>query len=145
MTALSDFAARLSQSRVLRFGLVGAAGYVVNAAALWTVHHLLALNYYASYVPAFMVAVTFTWWGNRVLTFHAHAARTSLLSEWAKFVAANLVGFGANYALYASLLRFAPAPGDNPYVAQAAGTLFGLIFNFTLSKRFVFRGSPHSS
>ncbi len=139
MNPILSCAAYLFGSRIFRFGLVGAAGYVVNAAALWIVHHLLALNYYLSYVPAFMVAVTFTWWGNRVLTFRDHAARTSLVIEWGKFVAANLLGFCANYALYASLLRFAPSPADNPYVAQAAGTLFGLVFNFSLSKRFVFR------
>lgn len=139
MSALSDLRMRVLQSRILRFGAVGAAGYVVNAAALWVVHHLLALDYYTSYVPAFLVAVTFTWWGNRVLTFHAHAARTSLVAEWGKFVAANTLGFLANYALYAAMLRFAPAPLDNPYVAQVAGTIFGMIFNFTLSKRFVFR------
>ena len=142
---MNSLAGRIFESRILRFGVVGAAGYLVNAAALWIVHHLLSLNYYASYVPAFLVAVTFTWWGNRVLTFKEHAAQSSLAREWAKFVAANLVGFGANYALYASLLRFAPQPFDNPFAAQAAGTLFGLIFNFTLSKRFVFRGSSHPS
>lgn len=142
---ISELAARLAQSRILRFAVVGGAGYFVNAAALWAIHHVAGLDYYTSYVPAFLVAVTFTWWGNRELTFQEHAARTSLAREWAKFVAANLIGFGANYALYASLLRFAPYPLDNPFIAQAAGTLFGLIFNFTLSKRFVFRGSSHSA
>lgn len=142
---ISELAARLAQSRILRFAVVGGAGYFVNAAALWIIHHVVGLDYYTSYVPAFLVAVTFTWWGNRELTFQEHAARTSLAREWAKFVAANLIGFGANYALYASLLRFAPSPLDNPFIAQAAGTLFGLIFNFTLSKRFVFRGSSHSA
>ena len=141
MTVLTDLSARLTQSRVLRFGLVGAAGYVVNAAALWLVLHLFALDKYTSYVPAFLVAVTFTWWGNRVLTFHEHAARENLLVEWARFVAANLIGFFANWALYSALVALAPQPLNNVFVAQIAGTLFGMIFNFTLSKRFVFRGN----
>jgi putative flippase GtrA len=144
VTLFRTAAASLKNSRVIRFGLVGAAGYFVNVAALWLVHHLLALNYYASYAPAFFVAVTFTWWGNRVLTFHEHAARENLLVEWAKFFAANLLGFLANYALYATMLRFAPAPLSNPYVAQIAGTLLGMVFNFTLSKRFVFRAAKPS-
>ena len=144
MTALADLSARLTQSRVLRFGIVGAAGYFVNAAALWLVLHFFALDKYTSYVPAFLLAVTFTWWGNRVLTFHEHAARENLFVEWARFVAANLVGFFANWALYSALVAFAPRPLDNVFVAQIAGTLFGMIFNFTLSKRFVFR-STHPS
>jgi putative flippase GtrA len=139
VSAAVAFARRLAQSRILRFAAVGSAGYFVSAAALWSLHHLVALNYDASYVPAFLVAVTFTWWGNRMLTFREHAARASLAEEWTKFVAASLVGFCANYALYEVLRHFAPAPANNPFVAQAAGTLFGLVFNFTLSKRFVFR------
>jgi len=129
------------QSRILRFGAVGAAGYVVSVAALWLVLHLIPIDKYTAYVPAFLVAVTFTWWGNRVLTFHEHAARENLLVEWARFVAANLIGFLANWALYSALAAFAPAPLDNVFAAQIAGTLFGMIFNFTLSKRFVFRSA----
>jgi putative flippase GtrA len=134
-----DFARKLIASRFLRFAAVGTAGFVVNEIALWCVHHLTSLNYYTSQIPAFFVAVTFTWWGNRMLTFREQAARTSLVREWAKFVAANGLGAMANYALYVSLLRFAPPPANNPYLALAVGTLFGLVFNFTLSKRFVFR------
>jgi putative flippase GtrA len=139
VTLFAELLARIAQSRILRFGLVGAAGYVVNAAALWLFLHLFALDKYTAYVPAFLVAVTFTWWGNRVLTFHEHAARANLFVEWARFVAANLIGFLANWALYSALVTFAPSPLDNVFVAQIAGTLFGMIFNFTLSKRFVFR------
>ncbi|MGB8363026.1 MAG: GtrA family protein [Rhizomicrobium sp.] len=145
MTALSAISACLLQSRFLRFGLVGTAGFVVNEAALWVVHHLIGLNNYWSWPPAFIVAVTFTWWGNRVLTFYEHAARSSLMREWGKFVVANGLGAIANYLLYVSMLRFAPPPADNPYLALAAGTLLGLVFNFTLSKRFVFRSSSHSA
>jgi putative flippase GtrA len=136
---------RLHDSRIVRFGLVGGAGYFVNAAALFLVLKFLPLDKYTSYVPAFLVAVTFTWWGNRVLTFHEHAARENLLVEWARFVAANLVGFFANWALYSALVAFAPRPLNNVFVAQIAGTLFGMVFNFTLSKRFVFRSKEDPS
>jgi putative flippase GtrA len=139
VSALSNFSRAIFNSRFIRFGVVGSAGFVVNEAALWVIHHLTNLNFYWSQIPAFFVAVTFTWWGNRVLTFREHAARESLIREWGKFVAANALGAVANYALYVSLLRFAPWPANNPYVALAAGTLFGLVFNFTMSKRFVFR------
>ncbi len=135
---------RLRDARIIRFGLVGGAGYFVNAAALWVVLHLLPLDKYTSYVPAFLVAVTFTWWGNRVLTFHEHAARENLFVEWARFVAANLLGFLANWALYSAMVALAPRPLNNVFIAQIAGTLFGMIFNYTMSKRFVFRSSSHS-
>ena len=65
----------------------------------------------------------------------------AMVEEWAKFVAANALGFGVNYAVYVSLVTFAPSPLNSPYVALAFGTLAGLIFNFTLSKRFVFNAA----
>jgi putative flippase GtrA len=145
VTGFADFAARLRQSRFLRFALVGTAGFVVNTVAFWVVHHLMGLNNYWSWYPAFFVAVTFTWWGNRTLTFHENAARFSLFREWGKFVAASGFGAVANLALFTGLIRFAPPPVNNWFLALAAGTLLGLAFNFTLSKRFVFRGSSHSA
>ena len=143
MNALTALWTRLWNSRIIRFGLVGTAGFVVNEAALWVMLTLVHLDRYTAQIPAFFVAVTFTWWGNRVLTFREHAAQTSLLREWAKFVVANGLGAVANYLLYASLVGFGPYPVNIPYIALAAGTLLGLVFNFTMSKRFVFRGSSH--
>ncbi len=145
MKTLAVWAARLFNARFIRFGLVGTAGFAVNEAALWAMLVLAHLDRYSAQIPAFFVAVTFTWWGNRMVTFRDRAAQTSLIREWGKFVAANGLGAIANYALYVGLLRFAPYPANIPYLALAAGTLFGLVFNFTMSKRFVFRSSSHSA
>ena len=145
MSGLQALWLRLRDARFIRFGLVGGAGFFVNEAALWVILNFIGLDRYTAQIPAFFVAVTFTWWGNRVLTFREHAAQTSLIREWAKFVAANGLGAIANYALYVCLLRFAPYPANSPYLALAAGTLLGLVFNFTMSKRFVFRGSSHTA
>ena len=134
---------RIRESRFLRFALVGGTGFFVNEAMLFVAIHFLRLGAYAGGIFAFLVTVTFTWWGNRMLTFRQQAAHhgIAMAEEWAKFVAANLIGFAVNYAVYVSLVTFAPAPFDSPYLALAFGTLAGLIFNFTLSKRFVFRAS----
>lgn len=132
---------RLRDSQFLRFAIVGGAGFFVNEGVLYGALHLLKLNPYAGGIFAFLVTVTFTWGGNRLLTFRGEAAHTlrDMLEEWFKFVAANTLGFCVNYAVYASLVRFAPTPFNSPYLALAFGTLAGLVFNFTLSKRFVFR------
>lgn len=139
MTVAKELQARLFNSRIIRFGIVGTAGFVVNEAALWVMLSIFHLDRYMAQIPAFFIAVTFTWWGNRELTFKEHAAQSSLLREWAKFVVANGLGAIANYALYVGLLRFGPSPLNVPYLALAAGTLLGLVFNFTMSKRFVFQ------
>jgi putative flippase GtrA len=132
---------RRAVSRFLRFALIGAAGFAVNEAALWLALHVLRLDPYAGGVFSFLVAVTFTWWGNRNLTFRAHAALggRAMLAEWLKFIGANGVGFFVNYGVYAALIAFAPKPLGNPFVALAVGTLGGLAFNYVLSSRLVFR------
>lgn len=132
---------RVRGSRFLRFAIVGGTGFFVNEAVLFAAIRFLHLGPYGGGFFAFLVTVSFTWWGNRLLTFREKAARGArgMAAEWFKFVTANTLGFLANYAVYAALVTFAPAPLNSPYVALAFGTLVGLIFNFTLSKRFVFR------
>lgn len=130
-------------ARFLRFGLVGTAGFFVDAGVLAFGLHLLGLDPYSARVISFLCAATFTWWGNRTLTFADRAAQGSrgLAAEWAKFVSANALGGVANYGTYAALITFAPAPLNNPYVALAFGSGVGLVFNFAMSKWLVFRGA----
>jgi putative flippase GtrA len=130
---------RLLQSRFLRFALVGGAGFFVNEAVLFCVMRVVHLDKYTGWFASFMVAVTFTWWGNRALTFRDVAAGKGLLSEWATFVAANSLGAMANFATYFVLVTFSAWPLANPLIAVAAGTLVGLVFNYAASKHFVFR------
>ena len=132
----------LLRSRFARFGTVGAAGFVVDEAVLTIAHYAFGLDPYLARAISIFCAMTFTWWGNRTLTFAEHAARggaAELVAEWFKFVLANAVGALVNYATYTVLVRFAPHPLDHPLVATAIGVGVGLVFNFTLSKRFVFK------
>ncbi|MBV9045719.1 MAG: GtrA family protein [Alphaproteobacteria bacterium] len=126
----------------LRFAAVGAAGFVLDEAVLTILHYVFGVDAYAARAVSIVVAMTFTWWGNRNLTFAEQAARGdagAVFQEWMKFVAANAVGAVVNYATYSLLIAVAPEPLGHPLVATAIGVGVGLIFNFTLSKRFVFR------
>jgi putative flippase GtrA len=136
--------ARIRDSQFLRFAFVGGTGFFVNEAVLFVIIKALHMNAYAAGVVAFLFTVTYTWFGNRLLTFRGEAATgpRGVAVEWVKFTGANLLGFAANYAVYSALLTFARAPLNSPYIALACGTLVGLLFNFTLSKRLVFRAPP---
>lgn len=125
-------------SAFLRFALVGGAGFFVNAGAFWIALNLLHLGKDFAWFFAFAPAVTFTWWGNRTFTFREHASTglRATLHEWARFVVTNGLGAIVNYAVYAALIHWT---GVNAFVALAAGVLAGLVFNFTLSKRVVFK------
>ena len=135
------FLVQLRQSRFLRFAVVGTAGLVVDESVLALMHNLAGLDPFSARAVSILTAMSFTWWGNRNLTFYDHKASgaPAMAREWLRFVAANSVGALVNYGIYAALVRFAPAPANNPYLATATGVAIGLLFNFTLSKRLVFR------
>jgi putative flippase GtrA len=86
-------------------------------------------------------AATFTWWGNRNLTFSDKASSRpiGMLAEWGRFVTANGLGAAVNFAIYSALIGLAPDPPRIPYVALPIGVLASLVFNFTVSKKLVFR------
>ena len=60
--------------QLLRFGAVGASGYVVNLAVFATCVHLIGVDYRVSSVIAYLVSVTSNFWLNRHWTFSAKAA-----------------------------------------------------------------------
>jgi len=125
-------------SAFLRFALVGAAGFVVNEAALLIALNVLHLGKDAAWFFAFVPAVTFTWWGNRSFTFREHASTgaRAMLNEWVRFVTTNSFGALVNLVIYELLIHLTAA---SPLLALACGVLAGMVFNFTLSKKFVFR------
>ena len=145
MTATSARLKRIHEIRFLQFALVGTAGFLVNELVLFISLHFVGLNKYQAWFPAFAVAVTFTWWGNRTLTFRERAAKRVIALEWLTFVFANAVGALANLGTYFLLVSEVPEPLGNPLLANVAGTLIGLIFNFTVSSRFVFRKKDFSA
>jgi putative flippase GtrA len=139
---LADAPRWLLRHAFIRFGLVGAAGYVVDAMVLALATGQLGLDPYRGRALSIAVAMTATWAGNRYFTFAESRARGSVAAiaqEALKFAGANLIGAAVNYGVYAALVRFAPEPWSNVFVAQVIGVLAGLVFNFTLSKTLVFR------
>ena len=138
-----NLVARLWQIEFFRFALIGTAAFVVDAttlyAALW-----FGLGFYAGRVVSYLVAATFTWYGNRRITFvHSRAEGAGpAAAEWLKFLVANLGGGAVNYAIYAALIASFAIVRAYPVLGVAAGSLAGLAVNFTLSKFVVFRARP---
>jgi len=132
----------LARLSILRFAVIGALGMPVDAGVLWLMTHRFGFDPYSARIVSWTCAATFTWTGNRYFTFHATRARgiAGIAKEWLRFLAANAVGGLVNVGLYSTLVRFAPPPINNLYVALVLGVLAGLVFNFTLSKKLVFKG-----
>ena len=131
----------LSRLSILRFAVIGALGMPVDWGVLQLMVHW-GTGPYIGRILSWFCAATFTWAGNRYFTFAASRARGVLGAgkEWLRFLAANAVGGLVNVGLYSVLVRFAPPPFNDLTVALILGVLLGLLFNFTLSKKVVFKG-----
>ena len=136
-----NFVRRLAQTQLARFAVIGTLAFFVDTIVLYAAL-AAGLGFYAGRAVSYLVAVTFTWYGNRRITFadsRAHGA-AAVATEWLKFVATNLVGGAANYATYAVLVANVGIVRAFPVLGVAAGSLVGMTLNFTLSKFVVFRG-----
>ena len=126
-----------SRRRLLAFAVVGTLGFLVDAGIVFGLTGAGA-SPFAAQALAFSVAVTVTWLGNRSWTFRDCAGRFGLKREWMRYVSANAVGWCVNNGVYGGLVLAVPFASRNPVWAVAAGSLAGLAFNYTASRRMVF-------
>ncbi len=119
-----------------RFGTVGAMGFVVDFAVVSALKGSIG-PYLAGYL-AFPVAASFTWLLNRIWTFRGQGSGP-LHRQWAKFLAANALGFFLNRGTYTLAILFVPFAASHVVVALLAGTLAGMFVNFHLSRAVVFK------
>ena len=121
----------------LRFGVVGVAGFAVDATTL-VAALALGLGAWFGRVLSYVAAASTTYALNRAWTFRGRGGRQQPMRQWALFLLVNLAGFAANYGTYAMLIMMSPLVAAQPVLGVAAGSLAGLSVNFTLSRRIVF-------
>ena len=132
---------------VLRFGVVGVAGFVVDAAVL-TAGIAFGTGPWIGRLLSYLAAASTTFALNRAWTFRAApkpVGRAAAARQWAAFLLVNLVGFACNYGTYAALIAGVPLVAAQPVLGVAAGSLAGLLGNFLLARRFVFSGGNISN
>jgi putative flippase GtrA len=120
-----------------RFLVVGALGFVVDALALYG-FIALGLGALAARLPAFLIAAFVTWIAHRKYTFREAPgqARAGGWLSYVQYSAATTFGALANLCGYWLTLILTTA---SPLVALAAGSAIGLILNYTMSRRWIFR------
>lgn len=131
-------APRSAQGELLRFMLVGTAGFVVDTGVLMLAMASMGLGLYSGRVVSYLCAATFTWVCNRRFTF-AGTSRGAPVVQWLRFLGANAIGGAVNYGVYAAIVSVSPSGAAWLIVGVAAGSIAGLIFNFAVSKFWVFR------
>jgi putative flippase GtrA len=124
----------------LRFGLVGAIGFLTDAAILHVMVHGLRLDPFAGRLISFSLAVLVTWQLNRSFTF-AVGGRASAREALLYFGVQGAGGL-ANLAVYSAALLVAPRLREVLLVPLAFGSAAGLCLTYLGSKHFAFRKAP---
>jgi putative flippase GtrA len=119
-----------------RFGAVGLFGLVIDTATVYGLRGALGL--YGAGLVAYATAATGNWALNRVWTFRGLGSGPAH-RQWAMFMVVNLFGFVLNRGTYALLVTFVGAAAQQPVIATSAGAAAGMLVNFGLSRRLVFR------
>ena len=121
--------------QLVRFGLVGGSGFVVNLLVFWALVHPAGVDYRLANIAAYLVAVTnnFTW--NRRWTFRDDAVGGHAGFQAARFFVVSLVAQLVALAILEALVRGADAP---KLTAQALAVLAATPLNFAGNKLWSF-------
>lgn len=125
------------QKEFIKFGLVGIAGFVVDAGFLYILKS--PLDPYLARLFSFFCAVCATWILNRTFTFNIAARPKSILKEFISYVMSMLVGGGVNLAVYSLVVVMLGKSAGYLLIALALGSIAGMVFNFAISKLLIFK------
>lgn len=140
MSGRTEFAYRLGAAarrqanwiQLLKFGMVGATGYVVNLSVFALLTGGIGIHHAAAAVCAFLIAVgnNFVW--NRRWTFDSAAGRARV--QMARFLIVSIASLCLNLAV----LQILVASGVAEIPAQAIAVAFAMPFNFVGNRLWTF-------
>ena len=127
--------------RTATFAFSGGMGFLVDAGILQLLAGVFGVQVHFARLVSFLVAVTVTWQINRNLTFANEGRRGSLLREWLSYLASSLLGGATNYGAFALSIYLSGYIREHLVIGVAIGSLAGMLVNYTLYSRFVFKRS----
>ena len=113
-------------NRFVKFALVGAAGFLVDAGTLALVLKTAALDAFSARIIAIAAALCATWLLNRTVTFGKSGH--SLASEVARYGSVGVAGSIVNYAIYSAILLAAPQAGAFTALCLASAAVMALSY-----------------
>jgi putative flippase GtrA len=123
-------------AQFMKFGTVGALGFLADTAVVYALRGPLGL--YAAGMVSYLLVASGNWALNRAWTFRGRGSGPAH-RQWVKFLVANSLGLVLNRGTYAALIATVPLCVKAPVFAVAAGSVAGMLVNFTLSRQMVFR------
>lgn len=120
-----------------RFILVGTLGFLIDGGILQLLSAGAGWTPLAARCIAFPVAVTVTWWVNRVWSFRAGRAR-SAGRQYAAYLMVQILGLAINFTAFALLIEASAWLRLWPIVALGIGSVLAMAATYLLSRQFVF-------
>ncbi len=120
--------------QLIRFGAVGASGYVINLAVFTAGIHLMGVDYRIASVLAFLVSVASNFWLNRHWTFDARHAHP--VHQGARFFTVSLLAYAFSYVI---LIALVDGAGTSKVLAQAVAVAAATPLSFVGQKLWSFR------
>jgi putative flippase GtrA len=117
---------------------VGGIGFCVDGGLLtvlmkstWEIMSARSLSFFS--------AVTCTWLLNRFWTFELDR-HIGVRIEYATYIATQVIGALINLTVFFALIEIHPLLRNTPLIPLAFGAAVSLAFNYTVSKKYVFKG-----
>lgn len=125
--------------RLAGFALVGGAGFLVHAGAVFVLTQFTGIGNLLAWFPAFILAVVVTWALNRILAFRGLTRAMTKRVEAGKYFAVQSAGSAINLVVYALLAVGNTAIFSRyPVAALATGSIVAFAFNYIALRKFVY-------
>jgi len=124
---------RENWAQLVKFGVVGASGYIVNLAVYTLLLEEAGVHYVAAATGSFLVAASWNYWWNRTWTFRAQRGNFGI--QGMRFFTVSAAVYVANIGVLAALV----SSGLGKIVAQAIAIILVTPLNFLGNKLWSFR------
>ena len=128
----------LRVNRIMKFGMIGAIGFVIEAVILTILYREHGVNVLLARIMSFSAATLATWLLNRSFTFRETLADRPKHKEYSLYMAIQIGGASLNFLVFILLIMLFPTLGTIPVVPLAVGALFGFLFNYMGLRHWVY-------
>jgi putative flippase GtrA len=120
--------------RILRFGVVGSAGFVADAAILLLLINWFGANPIAARLVSAPIAILLTFALNRAWSF-SDLTQPSMFRSFVSYLSVQGVGFLVNLPVYSLAVSIVPKPA----AALAFSSAVAMVLNYLGSRYWAFR------
>ncbi len=127
---------------IIKFGIIGFSGIIINYITLFICINLLNIHEKYALLFAIFISMTSNYYFNRIWTF---SSKNKIYIEYIKYIVSNLSGGIIQYFISLIFYFYFKKIGIVKifivpiiYIGSTIGIIIGFIFNFIISKYFVF-------